>query len=521
MSEREPGNLQNLFPAFHLVETPIVVLDSEGRILFANTFLLDGCLLDEKALPGLFFWDSLLSEGQKPAFLEAWATWLTGQGANDLGVFSLIKGPGIHCPFSWSARMHVNQESERCVILTGKEVATAGSDDIMDKRFLEDELQRVRRGESLVSVATEFGNSFNNILTAILGNLSFAREIIETAPIEKVKDILEAAEMASLHAKDLTGKLLAFSGFCKPQKKVLSLLHHLEPVVKPLISGTSVLLDIDYEKDLWAIEADLEQMKKVFHHLALNAIQAMPAGGVLKIRISNQACTEKIHVSLKPGNYVCVVLTDQGIGIPPKDREKLFTPFFTTRSDAMGLGLSTIFLIVKNHGGNVFYEPEPAGGSTFSVYLPAFSEQVRATSDHRSKPLPSLLVVDDEDLIRSFVCELLQDRGFVASGAGDAAEACQILQQSLDKGDKFDFVLLDWNIPGSDGPEAILRSMRKIDERFGVILTSGFMDSDVYERAKKLGALGTLPKPFQIDELESLLQKLNQTKISDSTEMRK
>ena len=240
--------------------------------------------------------------------------------------------------------------------------------DLIERKRMEDELLNARRLESIGVLAGGIAHDYNNLLTGILGNISLLSLTLKSD--EKAYRLLGQAEKASLKAKDLTQKLLTFSEGGWPVKKTMLIGQLLRDSADFALSGSNVTCDFKIPDDLWAVEIDEGQINQAIQNLVINADQAMPEGGVLKLKAENYTVTEKDNLPLLDGRYVKITVEDHGVGIPKELLSKIFDPYFTTKEIGSGLGLATTYSIIKRHGGNISVESKTEVGTTFNIHLP-------------------------------------------------------------------------------------------------------------------------------------------------------
>ena len=244
--------------------------------------------------------------------------------------------------------------------------------DITERKRMEEERIRVSKLESVGALAGSIAHDFNDILTAVLGNISLAGMYLKTGETaDKVLEKLKEAETASAHARDLTQQLLTFSRGRSSTREVISIAGILRESANFALRGSSVRCEFSTPDDLWQVKVDEEQMSQVISNLVINADQAMPEGGTIKAQAQNVTLRAEDALPLKDGEYVRISIEDQGIGIPEEYLQKIFDPYFTTKRKDRGLGLATSYSIIKNHGGHITVESKLGVGSTFCIYLPA------------------------------------------------------------------------------------------------------------------------------------------------------
>jgi len=245
--------------------------------------------------------------------------------------------------------------------------------DITIRKKLEEELLRVQKLESIATLSGGIAHDFNNLLTAILGYISFSK--MSLSPDDKIFKNLTIAEDACRKAKDLTHKLLAFSRGGEPIKMAASITKLLKDTAVISLSGSTCKCEFSIPDDLWPVEVDEGQIMQVVHNLVINAIEAMPEGGIIHISAENITITPNDNLPLKDGRYIKVSIKDHGAGIPKEVLPRIFDPYFTTKKldyhKGVGLGLSVCYSIIKKHNGYIFAESEIEKGTTFYIYLPA------------------------------------------------------------------------------------------------------------------------------------------------------
>lgn len=381
--------------------------------------------------------------------------------------------------------------------------------DISERVRMEQELFMARKLESLGVLAGGIAHDFNNILTAILGNLYLARTTVQ--PGDEQAIILGEAESAALRARGLAQQLLTFAKGGAPVKQTLSLGRFLKETVGFALHGSNVRAEFSLPADLRLVDGDEGQLSQVFHNLALNAQQAMPEGGAVTVRAENLTLETPMTpplLNLSSGPYVRISMTDRGIGIPRDQLLRIFDPYFTTKQSGSGLGLATAYSIIKNHGGGISAESELGAGTTFYVYLPV-SPGAALSREQNTPPGMTgpgrILVMDDEEIIRTFLNRMLTRCGFVVHMARDGAEAIELYTQALTSGSPYSVVILDLTVPGGMGGKDAMHRLREVDPRVKAIVASGYADDPILARYMDYGFKGRLAKPFTFEELSAVL----------------
>ena len=331
---------------------------------------------------------------------------------------------------------------------------------------------------------------------------------------DDISQMMADAEKASIRARSLTQQLLAFSKGGAPVRKSVSILRILEENLEFALSGSNVRcegLSNLMPKGLWQVEADEGQIGQVVHNLVINAIQAMPEGGVIQIGAENVPPDEPRNVPLKRGKYVSISITDHGVGIPKRHLQKIFDPFFTTKQKGSGLGLTTSFTIMRNHGGYIRVDSEAGVGTTVTLYLPASDQEPGSTERTTAGPprgRGSVLVIDDEEMIRESAREALRRLGYDVTVAKEGSEGVRLYEETLQRAKPFDAVLLDLTIAGGMGGEEAVRDLPRIDPGARVIASSGYSNDPVMANFPKYGFRDVIIKPYRIDDLGDVLHKL-------------
>ena len=381
--------------------------------------------------------------------------------------------------------------------------------DIWVRKRMEQELGNIQRLQSLGVLAGGIAHDFNNILTAILANVSMARLYGEFD--DDISQMLADAEKASLRAKGLTQQLLTFSKGGVPIKKTVRISAFLQESAAFALSGSNARCEYLITDDIRRVEADEGQLIQVFQNLVINADQAMPEGGVVKIRAENVRIKEDERRALKEGDYVKISVQDQGSGIPEEQLSKIFDPFFTTKERGRGLGLAIAFSIVNRHGGHMEVESAPGRGTAFHVYLPASdtpAEPGEVAHDELPRGEGRVLVVDDEGIVRRSAGEVLKRLGYEVGSAKDGKEGIELYEKAMEEGRPFRVVITDLTIPGELGGKKMVGKLRELDPDAKVIVSSGYSEDPVMSRFREHGFDGVLAKPYKVADLAAVIRKV-------------
>jgi PAS domain S-box-containing protein len=382
--------------------------------------------------------------------------------------------------------------------------------DVTEQDRLEQELVRATRLESVGVLAGGIAHDFNNILTAVMGNLTLAQ--LDVAPDGPAAGSLRSAEKAALRARDLTQQLLTFAKGGEPVRAAVQ----LEAVVREMTSfalhGSQVKASFDLAPDLWPADADKGQIGRVVQNLVINAVQAMPNGGTLRITARNDVLDGLSLPGLAPGSYIQIAITDTGEGIQMEHLARIFDPYFTTKQTGTGLGLAAVYSIVKKHHGHIDVESQVGQGTTFRIWLPALrggvvGQESRAPSDP-GRMNGRVLFMDDEQIIRDMASILLRRFGLSVDCAADGAEAIGKYQAALNRGERYDLVIMDLTIPGGMGGLAAVRQLHLIDPGVKAIVSSGYSSDPVLANYREHGFVGMVPKPYEVNELARVLREV-------------
>lgn len=381
--------------------------------------------------------------------------------------------------------------------------------DITEKQLLEEEVLKYQRIESVGVLAGGIAHDFNNLLTAILGNISMAMAL--APPQDKIIARLSEAERASLRAKDLTQQLLIFAKGGAPIKKDINLSELLKATTAIALSGSKVSCELFSADDLWTVEADEGQLRQAINNLIINAIQASPEGGIIKISLENCIISAEDMPPLRSGRYCKISLRDQGEGIPQKHVQRIFEPYFTTKQKGKGLGLFASYSILKKHDGHISLETMEGKGTTFTIYLPASAANMATpTKENEDKRTGTvkILLLDDDKLIREVAGDILKHLGYGVEFAKDGAEAFNLFERAREAGQPFAAVILDLTIPGGMGGKEALTEMLKIDPSVKAIVSSGYANTPIMTDYRAHGFCACIRKPYTVNELSNVLKDI-------------
>ncbi len=378
--------------------------------------------------------------------------------------------------------------------------------DVTEKRKMEENLLRLEteKMESLSILAGGIAHDFNNILTAILGNISLAK--LHLTPEDEASGILTEAEKASLRARNLTRQLLMFSKNGVPIKKPASISELLRDTAEFALRGSTITCRFCIPEDLQPVEIDAGQISQVINNLILNAEQAMPEGGAIKVSAQN-VTVEKDELPLEYGDYVQISIEDEGIGIAEEHLQRIFEPYFTTKQKGSGLGLATSHSIICKHGGHIDVESTLGKGTTFCVWLPVSGEEIPVEEelDKVVKGEGRILLMDDDESILDVTNEVLDHLGYETAFARNGKEAIELYTRALREGTPFDVVIVDLTVRGGMGGKETVEELMKVDPSVKAVVSSGYSNAPAIVDFEKYGFCGAVTKPYSIKELSKIL----------------
>jgi len=380
--------------------------------------------------------------------------------------------------------------------------------DITERKKLEEEILKSQKLESLGVLAGGIAHDFNNLLTSVLGNISLAKAL--AGHNDKIARRLEDAEKATLRAGDLTRQLLTFSRGGAPVKKSVSMRQILSDSASFALRGSNVRCELQIPDNLFPVEADPGQISQVVNNLIINADQAMPDGGIILVTAENALVGPGELPTIPAGNYVKLSVRDGGCGIPEANLDKIFDPYFTTKPKGTGLGLATVYSIIRKHGGLITVDSTLGKGTTFHVYLPASDSEAGpevSPAQHVTKGTGRILVMDDEEVIREVACEILGHLGYEAVSCRNGEEALNIYDKAMGAS-PFTAVLMDLTIPGGMGGKETMKRLLQIDPRVKGIVSSGYSNDPVLANYREYGFHGVVMKPYDIAELGNVLHQV-------------
>jgi two-component system, cell cycle sensor histidine kinase and response regulator CckA len=390
--------------------------------------------------------------------------------------------------------------------------------DTTDQKNLEIQFAQSQKMQAIGQLAGGVAHDFNNLLTAMIGFCDLL--LLRFKPGDpSFADIMQIKQNAN-RAANLVRQLLAFSRQQTLQPRVLNItdvLAELSHLLRRLI-GENIELKMVHGRDLGLVKVDQGQLEQVIINLVVNARDAMRGGGTLTVRtsnITNADPTRSGHEIMPPGDYVLIEVEDTGEGIPKENLVRIFEPFFSTKEvgSGTGLGLSTVYGIVKQTGGFVFVDSTPGQGAMFSIYLLRHqhgegvaprSETGETAALHDLTGAGTVLLVEDEDPVRLFSARALRNKGYTVIEAKSGDAALEVIHRATET---IDLLITDVVMPGMDGP-GLIGKVRKTHPDMKVIFISGYTEDSFRKRLDTDAELHFLPKPFSLKQLASKVKEV-------------
>ncbi len=499
---KSEGKFQKLFD-----EAPVGYqeIDSEGRIIRINRTELDMLGYTAEEMLGRYVWEFITDEESRQKVKGKLAGAIPTGRAFDR---PFQRKDGTTFPAVMEDRALLDSEGKITGIRATIQDVTERKRAEEEKALLQEQLRQSQKMEAIGKLAGGVAHDFNNLLTVIQGYSELILKGLnpDNRLCQDVREILNASERAS----SLTRQLLAFSRKQVLQPKVLDLNLHVSNMDKMLrrMIGEDIELVTLLAKDLGRIKADPGQIEQVILNLAVNAKDAMLSGGKLTIETANVELDEnyaRSHIIITPGNYVILSVSDTGVGITPEIKERIFEPFFTTKEKGKGtgLGLSTVYGIVQQSGGNIWVYSEPGLGTTFKIYLPRIEEGTESLRPAAvsTKPLggsETILLVEDEEMVRKLACTVLEKNGYRVLEAPNGEEALRIAQEHSAK--QIHLMITDVVMPGMSGRE-LADCLESVRPEMKVLYMSGYTDDAIIHHGVLDPGIAYIQKPFAPDVL--------------------
>lgn len=403
--------------------------------------------------------------------------------------------------------------SARLISLAGVAHILSITRDITERKQLQQEQLKNEKLESLGTLAGGLAHDFNNILSAIMGNISFAT-IFVNEDHKSYKPLIQA-ERASKRASELVQQLLTFARGGEPIKKVASPYYLVKEAVSLALSGSNVNGTIHISDSIHGFDVDVGQISQVFHNIIINAMHAMPGGGTLIVSACNEDVSQNNVFSLPPGPYVRLMFSDHGCGISEENMKKIFEPYFTLKATGRGLGLASARSIINRHGGYINVSSVVGKGTTVTVYLPSIDRvhtedqkesTTKVSSGHNAG---SILVMDDDPLIRDIASKMLTHFGYEVTTCINGEEAIKLYKTSIQSERPFQMCIMDLTIPGGLGGKEAAEQILSVFPKACLVVSSGYSNDPVMSNYKKYGFSGAIMKPYSISELQKVINSIS------------
>lgn len=485
----------------------IALLDLDGRITETNSIMADALGQPREALPATQLIDLLTGEdrAETRAYLAAVAGGMERPRPQEVR----LKGEREIVASLYASRL----EDENGAV-SGLLVHFL---DTTEHKNLERQFVQSQKMQAVGQLAGGIAHDFNNLLTAMIGFCDLL--LIRHRPGDQsFADIMQIKQNAN-RASNLVRQLLAFSRQQTLQPRVLSItdtLAELSNLLRRLI-GENLELDLIHGRDIGLVRVDQGQLEQVIINLAVNARDAMPAGGKLTIRTGNRTTAEPLRLgadTVPPGDYVEIEVTDTGTGIPRKNMERIFEPFFSTKEvgAGTGLGLATVYGILKQTGGFIGVESELGAGTIFTIFLPRnaggeTADSAVAAAESRPADLTgtgTILLVEDEDAVRLFSARALRNKGYKVLEARTGVNAVELLRGTEES---IDVLITDMMMPQMDGP-TLIQHVRTQRPEMRVICISGYAEDSLRTRLAGDTSVHFLPKPFSLNQLAGKVKEV-------------
>ena len=493
---------------FHHTPVAIATIDRDGRIIRTNAAFAwlfgNGSAEAMEKKPIL----SVVTERERPRLEFLMRAALQGRAGSEAVEAELVSGR--------FARFFVTPVDEED---PEGEAAIVHAVDTSEARTLQAQVAQAQKMTAVGQLAGGVAHDFNNMLTAITGYADLL--LANHRPTDpSFQDLMQIKQNAN-RAAGLVRQLLAFSRQQTLRPQVLSLSEVVSELGNNMLRrmiGEKVTLEVTLGRDLWQVKADLNQLEQAIVNLAVNARDAMPDGGKLTLRTRNVTAAEAAafaHTGFVPADYVLIEVEDTGTGIAPDVLDKIFEPFFSTKEvgKGTGLGLSTVYGIVKQTGGYIYALSKAGHGTTFRIFLPRYlpsADEIAARReperDGRATDLTgrgTVLLVEDEEAVRSFAARALASRGYTVIQAASGTEALARIDGNIDG---IDLVVSDVVMPEMDGP-TLLKELRRRRPELKVIFVSGYAEEAFKKNLPDGESFVFLPKPFSLKELVAAVKE--------------
>ena len=474
----------------------ILEITPEGRIVYVNPAVISLINLPENKLLGSNFTD-LFQETDRQRIKSYLAAMDTQPQTVNEEVSLIMNSKQI----SLRLLPILDKEDQPIIIILN---------DLSERKRMEAQFLQAQKMEAIGTLAGGIAHDFNNLLMVIQGNASLM--LLNVDPSHPHHEMLTSIVKQVQSGSKLTNQLLGYARKGRYEVKPIQVNQLVEETSKAFGRiRKEITIHRELANDLFPIEGDLGQIEQVLMNLFVNAADAMPQGGDIFLKTINIPYGDirgKLY-NPKPGDYVLLTVTDTGMGMDPKTLDRIFEPFFTTKElgRGTGLGLASVYGIIKGHGGYVDVESEEGRGTTFKIYLPASNREIQKTievPDHIIKGTGTILLVDDEEMVLEVGERFLKVMGYQVLTAREGREAIEVYQKH---GDTIDLVLLDIIMPNMKGGEVFDR-LKEINPEVKVLLSSGYSIDGEASQILERGGSGFIQKPFDMNQLSQSIRAM-------------
>ena len=375
-------------------------------------------------------------------------------------------------------------------------------------------MQALQNQRSIGFLAGGIAHDFNNILTAIYGNIELVK--LNLPEDDKIRKYIENSEKSLSRAKELTHRLISFAHGDSLKKEIVDIAPIVSEGLSFALSGSKIKPELEIEDNLYKVEIDQNQIQRVLTNLFVNAIEASDECGTLNVCLKNRTVGENEFPDFEPGEYVELIVRDEGCGMSRDVLSHVFTPYFSTKHTGRGFGLAICYSVIDKHHGRISVESELGKGTAFTILLPKAMDS--SEGDVKSENLSdeevllpenvSVLIMDDEEMLLELMTDFLEISRCSVTKSYNGEEALKYYMESMENGKPFDLVILDLTIPGGIGGDIVVEEIMKINPDAKCIVSSGYSENDIMSNFSEYGFKDAIPKPYTLEDVQSVLSKV-------------
>lgn len=377
---------------------------------------------------------------------------------------------------------------------------------------VQQEMLKVEKFKTFNLLVKGITHDFNNILTVILANLSLCKS--NNTQSEYISEKLYEIEKAANQGKELTNQLLTFAKKQNKNTEIINICEFVRDTVNMISTGLNVNCRYLFSNKECYININKGQMSQVINNVIINASQAMANGGNIDINIQCKSLHDNEIIFLKEGNYIVISIKDYGCGIPNKNLNLIFDPYFTTKENGNGLGLATSYSIIRGYGGCITVNSQVGFGTEFNIFLPEYKSKKNIDVLYENiniginkKVNKKILLMDDLEAIREVMCLMISELGYEVHCCENGEQAIELYSKSCLEEEYYDLVILDLFVGESYEGINVGKKLLEIDDKTKIILTSGFVDNSVVNNYGEYGFKGVIKKPFTLEQLSDVIDK--------------